>query len=150
MAMLLHFRCAALPTEPAAQDQFARAVLAAKNTARVVKDASRILPDLDLLLNIHIGGALYMAACLLVIHWRMTGDDSMLPDIDIFMLVFRRTEERFTFVGLKFRLALEKDLERDGESVRELREAGLKGLLADCSKWSFVKEKAAEMGIFIT
>jgi hypothetical protein len=149
MAILLHFRSAALHAETAAaQDYFTRAVLAAKDTGQLIKDASRISPDL--LLNVHIGGALYLAACVLVIHCRMSGDDSLLPDIDIFKLVFQRMEERFTFLGLKFRFALERDVERDMDSIRQLREAGLRGLLADCSKWSFVKEKAAEQGIFIT
>lgn len=148
MAILLHFRCAALPNKPDSQDQFARVVVAAKNTAKLVKDASRI--SIDLLMTIHICGALYIAACVLIIHWRITGDESLRPDIDIFTLVFKRIEERYTFLGLKFGLALERDLERDMESVRELREAGMRGLLADCSKWTFVKEKAAERGILIT
>lgn len=148
MAILLHYRCARLVPESDAQDQFARAVAAAKSTAQIVKDASRV--SIDLLLSVHIGSSLYIASTVLVIHWRMTGDESVKPDIDIFGLVFDRFHEVFSFMGLKFKLALEHDLDRNMESILDLRERGFRGLLADCSKWAFVKERAIAMGVVVT
>jgi hypothetical protein len=148
MAILLHYRCASTASDSAAQEQFTRAAVAARNIARLVKDASRI--SIDLLHNAHIASHLFIASSVLVIHWRMTGDESVKPDIEIFELVFERFQEVFALLGLKFRLALQHDLERSRESVVELRERGFRGLLADCSKWTFVKERAAELGMMVT
>ncbi|KAF2281285.1 uncharacterized protein EI97DRAFT_367574 [Westerdykella ornata] len=148
MAIILHYRCASLSSESDAQDQFTRAVIAAKNTASLIRDASRI--SIDLLLNPHICSALTLTASVLIIHWRLEADDSVKTDIDIIKLVIERFEEKFSFLGLKFRLALERDLGRDREGILDLRDRGLKGFLADCSKWSFVKEKALEMGVVVT
>lgn len=147
MAMLLHYRCARFVDETAAQEQFTKAAIAARNTAHIVKDASRI--SIDLLLSAHIGSSLYVAACVLVMHWRITGDNSLKADIDLFALVFERFTEAFGFLGLKLKLALEHDLERSKESILDLRERGFRGLLADCSKWQFVKDKALAMGMVV-
>ena len=142
--ILLHYRCARLVDETLSKDAFTQAVVAARNTAQIVKDATRC--SIDLLINAHIGSSLYVAACVLVIQWKLTGDDTLKPDIELFGLVFDRFHEIFLFLGLKFKLALEHDLSRDRESVLDLRERGFRGLLADCSKWSFVKAGALARG----
>jgi hypothetical protein len=154
LAILLHYRCASLtsdtPSTAQAQEdqQFTLALTAARNIVQLIKDASRI--STDLLLNPHIGGSFYIAACVLIIHWRLTGDSSIELDIDIFKLLLARFEERYAFLGLKFGLALQRVLERSVEEMRGLRESGMRGMLADCSKWSFVKERAAEKGMWVT
>ena len=145
MAVLLHFRCADTTSREHSISQFALAVAAARNIAQLVKDASRI--SIDLLLSAHISSALYVAACVLVIQWRMTGDQDIKDEVDLFALVFERMDEVFSLLGLKFKLALEHDLKRSETYLAGLRERGFRGLLADCSKWEFVKSEAERRGI---
>lgn len=143
MAILLHHRC---DDEKETQEQFARAVIAAKNTLQIVKDASRISPDL--LLSAHVGASIYIAACILVIQWRISGDESLKADIDLFGFVFDRFNEVYFFLGLKFKLALEYNLKNSSEErILILRETGFRGLLADCSKWNFVKAEMDKVGV---
>ncbi|ORY19446.1 fungal-specific transcription factor domain-domain-containing protein [Clohesyomyces aquaticus] len=141
IAMLLHFRTANFASDEEDENtRFLRVVAAAKNIALLVKDVSRM--DIDLLLNPHIGGLLYFATSVLLIHWRQTGDPTLRVDIDVLTLVFERLNEQYWFLGLKYKLALEYDLQRNTESIAHLKRRGLRGLLADCSKWKFVKERA--------
>ncbi|KAF1959385.1 hypothetical protein CC80DRAFT_440853, partial [Byssothecium circinans] len=132
-AILLHYRSAGIADPSTAKDYFARAVVAAENTAQIVKDTARI--SIDLLLSAHIASSIYIAGCVLVIHWRTTGDESCRGDIEVFELVFERMSDVFTVLGLKFKIAMKRDQERSDEEILKLREAGFKGLLADCSKW---------------
>ncbi|CAO2657032.1 Nn.00g058350.m01.CDS01 [Neocucurbitaria sp. VM-36] len=147
IAMLLHYRCTDGVPVSDASSQFALALSAARNTARIVKDAARF--SIDLVLSAHFGGSLYIAAALLVIQWRITGDESLKDDIDILALVFERMCEVYVFSGLKFKLALEHDLKRSMEDIEGLSERGFRGLLADCTKWSFVKEEVQRRGLYI-
>ena len=136
MAILLHYRCARLVDEPVSHEQFMRATAAARNTAQMVKDTSLI--SIDLLLSAHVGSSLYIAACVLVIQWKLCNDDSVKADIDLFCLVFERFREKYARLGHKFKSALDYDLTRSTESISDLRERGFRGLLADCSKWRAV------------
>ncbi|KAF2847855.1 hypothetical protein T440DRAFT_402592 [Plenodomus tracheiphilus IPT5] len=145
MEMLLHYRTCGNASTPGEPPKFKLAVNAARNIAQLIKDASRI--SNSLLVSAHIGSSLYVAACILVIQWRLTGDDSLKNEIDLFMLVFQRMNDVYSFLGLKFKIALEKDLERSVTDLASLRERGYKGLLADCSKWEFVREAFAQRGI---
>jgi hypothetical protein len=147
MTILLHYRCAKDVTGPDGSPQFTLAVVAARNIAQIIKDASRI--SIDLLLSAHIGSSLYVAACVLVIQWRLTGDDSLKEEIDLSRLVFERMNEVFTFLGMKFKFALEHDLKRSQDDVTSLRERGFRGLLADCSKWEHVRKEVERRGIDI-
>ncbi|KAF1946328.1 hypothetical protein EJ02DRAFT_249808 [Clathrospora elynae] len=147
MAILLHYRCSKNVPVSNTASQFTLAVIAARNTAQIVKDASRI--STELLLSAHIGSSLYVAACVLVIQWRLTGDESLKEDIELFGLVFERMDEVFSFLGLKFKFALEHDLKRSEGDLMSLRERGFRGLLADCSKWEHVKEGVKRRGIDI-
>jgi hypothetical protein len=147
MSILLHYRCSKdVPVSDHAS-QFTLAVIAARNTAQMVKDASRI--SIDLLLSAHIGSSLYVAACVLIIQWRLTGEDSLKDAIDLLGLVFERMDEVFGFLGLKFKLALEHDLKRSEEDLQSLRERGFRGLLADCTKWEHVKQEVQRRGLDI-
>lgn len=148
MSILLHFRCAKNVPCPHASSRFQLAVAAAKNTAHILKDASRI--SIDLLLSAHLGSALYIAACVLVIEWRLSGDEALKDDIDLFELVFERMNDVFRFMGLKFKLGLNHDLNRSKENLESLRERGFRGLLADCSKWSSVKEDVNRLGLTVS
>lgn len=145
MAILLHYRCAGGVPVADAPSQFALAVAAARNTTQIVRDAARL--SIDLLLSAHIGSSLYIAACVLIIQWRTTGDESLKKDIELYVLVFERMNEVFMLLGWKFKLALEHDLGRDEASIMRLRDRGFKGLLADCSQWNFMKEEASRIGI---
>ncbi|KAF2129684.1 hypothetical protein P153DRAFT_385896 [Dothidotthia symphoricarpi CBS 119687] len=144
-SILLHYWSAGYLDEDAANEQFSRAVIAAKNTVQIVKDASSI--STELLLSAHVAASLYIAACVLIIQWRMTNNDNLKDDIDTIGLVFDRFSEVFTFIGLKFKIGLEHDLQKDMENIVELRTKGLKGLLADCSKWTNVQETLDARGI---
>ncbi|KAH7123611.1 fungal-specific transcription factor domain-containing protein [Dendryphion nanum] len=148
MAMLLNYRCTKLGDQEESPEQFFRVIVAARNTAQMLKDASRI--SVDFLLSPHIASAFYIAACVLVVQWRMTGEDSFKEDADLFTLLFDRFNDVFEFIGLKFRLALDHDMERTMDSIHELREKGFKGLMSDCSKWRHVQQTVAQKGIYIT
>jgi hypothetical protein len=146
-AMLLNFRCVTGVPVANASSQFLLAVAAARNTAQLVKDASRI--SIDLLMSAHIASSLYIAACVLVIQWRITGEATLKDDVDVFKLIFDRMNENFVYLGLKFKFALEHDMQRSRENLLEKRDRGIQGLLADCSKWKHVKDAVLRSGVSI-
>jgi hypothetical protein len=146
-AIFLHYRCAENVPVSDVLSQFTLAVVAARSIAQIIKDVSRI--SIDPLLSAHIGSSLYVAACVLVIQWRLAGDESLKEEIDLFGLVFERMNEVFTFLGMKFKFALEHDLKRSREDLMSLRERGFRGLLADCSKWDHVRREVERRGIDI-
>jgi hypothetical protein len=146
-AMLLNFRCVTGVPVANASSQFLLAVAAARNTAQVIKDASRL--SIDLLMSAHIASSLYVTACVLVIQWRITGDTTLKDDVDVFKLVFDRMNENFVYLGLKFKFALGYDMQRSRENLIEKRDRGIQGLLADCSKWKHVKDAVIRSGISI-
>jgi hypothetical protein len=146
--MLVNYRSArsvSIVDASYASSRFTIAVAAARSTAKIVKDASRI--SIDLLLSPHIASSLYVAALLLVIQWRTTGDPSYKEEVDLFSLLFERMNEVFVFLGLKFQYALEHDLEKSRERLEDLRDRGFRGLLADCTKWTHVKERVIRNGL---
>jgi hypothetical protein len=145
--ILLHYRCVKADAAIDSSTHFMLAVTAARNTAQIVKDASRF--STDLLLSAHIGSSLYVAACILVIQWRLTHDAKLKDELDLLQLVFERMNEVFLFLGLKFKLALAHDLERSVDDLEALKARGLRGLLADCSKWTHVKEEMQRRGIML-
>jgi hypothetical protein len=147
-AMILHFHCASGVAVNNASSQFKMAVTAARNIAQIVKDASRI--SLHLLLSVHIASPMYVSAYLLVVEWRLTNDASIKEEIDLLALVFDRMNEVYAFLGLKYKFALEHDIRRSKKSLEDVRDRGLKGLLADCSKWTHVKDEVERRGIPIT
>ncbi|KAH7408152.1 fungal-specific transcription factor domain-containing protein [Phaeosphaeria sp. MPI-PUGE-AT-0046c] len=146
-AMLLSYRCVKYGSYNHSTDAFLNAVAAAQNIAQVVKNASRI--SIELLLSPHIASALYVAACILAIQWRTTDDPTFRHDIEVFQLIFERMDETYMFLGLKFKIALEHDLERSLESLEVLRDRGARGMLADCTKWAHVKEEVLRRGLSI-
>lgn len=149
ISILLHFRCTKLdPHGPESTAHFAFAVTAAKSTAQVVKDSSRI--STDLLLSVHVASSLFVAVCVLVIQWRTGGEETLKGDIDLFALVYERFNDVFKFLGLKFKFALEHDIKRSQESIVDLKERGFRGLLADCSKWKHVKEESERLGLTVS
>ena len=142
MAILLQHRC---EDEKETQEQLFRALMAAKSIVQIVKDTSRI--SIDLLLSANFGSSLYIAACILVMQWRVSGDESLKADIDLLTYVFDRLKEVYPFVGLKYTLALEYMTNVSEDKMLILREHGFRGLLADCSKWNFVKDEMNKMGL---
>ena len=93
---------------------------------------------------------LHIACCVLVIHHSLEGDDSLTNYIDFLELVFERMNDVFSFIGLKFIIALKWAKERNREELLHLRERGYRGLLADCSTWGYVKDEAAKLGLTMT
>jgi hypothetical protein len=148
MSILIHYRTAGISNTKTATELFALAVNAAKSNAAVIRDTARV--SVSLLLNAHIASSFYISCCVLVMHWRLTGDESCVKDIELFELVFERMADIFTVVGLKFKLALRRDLERDREEIEKLRDLGFSGLLADCSKWGHVAEEIGRLGVMIS
>jgi hypothetical protein len=144
-AILLHYRSVKDISTADVSPHFTLAVTAARNTAQVLKDASRI--SIDLLLSAHIGSSLYVAACVLIIQWRATGDPRLKEELDLFELVFDRMDEVFLFLGLKYKLALAHDLQSSTERMEELKTRGARGLLADCGKWTHVKNEMQRRGM---
>jgi hypothetical protein len=142
--ILLHYRCSVGVPVSDASSQFAIAVNAARNTAQLIRDASRT--SVDHLLSAHFGAPLYMAGCVLLIQWNATKDPSMREDISLFELVFDRMSEVFLLIGLKYKIALEKDLAKSEEGLRALRVKGAPGMLADCSQWRFVQDEIKRRG----
>jgi hypothetical protein len=88
-----------------------------------------------------------LACCVLIIHNRLEDDVSLNNDINFLELVFERMNDVFSLIGLKFSIALKRDKERSYEEIISLRERGYRGLLADCSKWRFVQQEVAKLGI---
>jgi hypothetical protein len=143
MAILIQHRC---DDEEETQEQFAHAVIAAKNIIQIVKDASRI--SINLLLSAHIGSSLYVAACVLHIHWRLSGDESLKADIDLWSMLFDRFTEAYHFLGLKYKLAWEYNLKNASEErMRTLQEKGFRGIPVDGSEFSFVQDEMEKMGL---
>ncbi|USP77220.1 uncharacterized protein yc1106_04494 [Curvularia clavata] len=147
MAIILHYRRREQGSSPDSTSPSSLALIAARNVAQVAKDASRI--SVDLLLSAHIGSSLYIAACVLVIQWRLSGDESLKDDIDLFTFVFERMDEEFIFLGLKFKSALEHDMKKSREELLGLQEWGFRGLLADCKKWDYARLEAEQRGLEI-
>ncbi|KAI8940024.1 hypothetical protein NX059_003746 [Plenodomus lindquistii] len=137
--MLLHYRnYGSIPPEKSSK--FRIAVNAARNIARMVRDA--LQSSFNLLVSSHFASSLYVAACILVIQWRTTGQGDLEEEINLFKLVFERMNEVFTFQGVKFGTALELEMEKRVDEIKQLRERGYKGLMADCSTWKVPFEAA--------
>lgn len=85
-----------------------------------------------------------------MIHQGLGYEQNLKNEIDFLELVYERMNDVFTVLGHKFSLALKRDKARSREELLSLRERGYRGLLADCSKWSFVKDEVMKMGLTIT
>ena len=87
------------------------------------------------------------ACCVLIIHHGLGDEVHLENDIQFLELVYERMNDVYTVVGHKFILALRRDKVRSREELLSLRERGYRGLLADCSKWSYVKDEVTKMGL---
>jgi hypothetical protein len=147
MAVLLHFSCETQEASDSPSSPFSLAVIAARNVAQIVKDASRI--SVDLLLSAHIGSSLYVSAFVLIIQWRLSGDESLKDEIDLFTLVFERMDEAFSFMGLKFKSTLDNDMKKSREELRSLQQRGCRGLLGQCKLSNHAKQEVQRRGLEI-
>lgn len=148
MTVILHYRRREPGSSPDSPSPSSLALIAARNVAQIIKDVSRI--SVDLLISAHIGSSLYISVCVLVIQWRLSGDESLKDDIELFRLVFERMDEEFVFLGLKYKSTLEHDMKKSQEELRDLQEWGFKGLLADCKTWHYARLEAEERGVDIS
>ncbi|KAF2498175.1 hypothetical protein BU16DRAFT_558247 [Lophium mytilinum] len=135
ITILLHYRACSNepPLDEKDENRFRHCVSVARNTVQMVTDISRISPEP--LLNSHIPAMLYLAAAVLLIHWRESKDDKIKDEIDILRLVFDRFHDVFPALGKKFKGAIEYDLEVDDAAIRRAKQSGAKGLLGSCPKW---------------
>ena len=73
---------------------FAMAIQAARDTVRLVKQASTVaMPSL---FNVYMGRMLYTAACILIIEWRLTKNPSVREDVEILELLFDRFTDMYS------------------------------------------------------
>lgn len=61
VCLLLYYREVPFSDPRIVKELFTKAVMAAKSTSQIVKDATRT--SIDLLLNVHIASSLYMGTC---------------------------------------------------------------------------------------
>lgn len=144
-SILLNFRPVGKVANILESTQFVLAITAARNMAQVIKDASRI--SIDLLMSAHIGSSLYAGACVNIVHGRLTSDPSLREELALFQLVFERMNDIFVFLGLKFKLAIQYDLEMNKENLELLTSRGFQGFLTDYPKWAYVREEVERRGI---
>lgn len=83
-------------------------------------------------------------------EWRLTDKPALREDVRVFEMLFDRMDQVFVFLGLKFKIALEHEMNRSKDEVRQLRKGGFKALLSDCSRWKHVKDEANRRGLDIT
>ncbi|KAJ5026411.1 fungal-specific transcription factor domain-containing protein [Bipolaris maydis] len=148
MTLILHYSCEQQGSISSPSSPFSLAVIAARNVAQIVKDASRI--SVDLLLSPYIGSSLYVSACVLVIQWRQTSDQSVKDEIDLITLVFERMHEDESFLGRKLKSALENDMKKSDEELRDLQKRGFRGLVTDCKVSDLARQEAQYKGLEIS
>lgn len=148
MTLILHYSCEAQGSISSPSSPFSLAVIAARNVAQIVKDASRI--SVDLLLSPYIGSSLYVSACVLVIQWRQSGDQSVKDEIDLITLVFEHMHEDESFLGQKLKSAVENDMKKSQEELRNLQKRGFRGLVADCKVSDRVRQEVQYRGLEIS
>ncbi|EUC48733.1 hypothetical protein COCMIDRAFT_86551 [Bipolaris oryzae ATCC 44560] len=148
MTLILHYSCEVQGSISSLSSPFSLAVIAAQNVAQIVKDASRI--SVDLLLSPYIGSSLYVSAYVLVIQWRQSGDQSVKDEIDLITLVFEHMYEDESFPGRKLKSALEKDMKKSEEELRNSQKRGFRGLVADCNMSDRVRQEVQYRGLEIS
>ena len=130
---------------PASRWQHCLAV--ARNTAAVIRSASRI--STDLLMNPNIAAPIFTCARVLVIEHLLppaspdpspSASAALRADLDVLLLFFDRLSEAFGGVGNKFRNGVLYHLQQSAESAREIKARGSRELLTSCGKWPTLAE----------
>lgn len=137
VAILFHHRSTKASPLPPGEDtgdlHWARAVASARTTLQLIKDVTLI--SMDPLLNAHIPGFLFLAGTILLVEYRTTGDPNLEAVMDIFNLVCDRFNENFPALARKYKAGLTYNLSRDEKGIQQIREAGVRGIITDCTKW---------------
>lgn len=125
---------------------------AARNTATVIRHASRV--STDLVMNPNIAAPIFTCARILVIEHLLSSSllscsqsasAALCADLDALQLFFDRLSEAFGGVGKKFRDGVLYHLQQSAESVREIKARGCRELLTSCGKWPTLTEAKNEM-----
>lgn len=119
------------------KQHFQRCVLAASAIVRIVKGAMKNTVSVDTLLNPHLAPALYLCTRILNIKWHDTGEANLRTDAETILLLFHRLADLFP-LGQKFINGIQYDLQASKDVVWRMREAGSKGVMAQCTSWTNV------------
>ncbi|KAK3319552.1 fungal-specific transcription factor domain-containing protein [Cercophora scortea] len=123
-------------------------VAAARNVARVIREASRV--STELLINPHVAAPIFTCGRILVVEYLIpsgaphagpglngvkTSDPELRADLEVMLLIFDRLGEAFEGVGRKFRLGLLYHLRQELSCVQAIKDGGSRELLTTCGKW---------------
>ncbi|KAK3690491.1 fungal-specific transcription factor domain-containing protein [Podospora appendiculata] len=117
-------------------------VAAARNTARVIREASRV--STELLINPHVAAPIFTCGRILVVEYLLpsgesgaarTRDPALRADLEVMLLIFDRLGEAFEGVGKKFRSGLLYHLRQEVSCVQAIKDGGSRELLTTCGKW---------------
>ena len=129
-------------------DDWNRCVATARNTALLVREASRV--SIDLLINPLLAAPIFVCARILVIEYFLSGypppglaatspqprrDPALRADLEVMVLILDRLKEAFQGVQ-KFRVGLFFHLQQDPTGILALKYEGSRGIIRSCSKWT--------------
>ncbi|KAK0638603.1 fungal-specific transcription factor domain-containing protein [Cercophora newfieldiana] len=133
------------------EDRWQHCVAAARNTVRLIREASRV--STDLLLNPYLAASLFTSARILAIEYILSSPaadgpnkdqeiqrEALRADLDVMMLSFDRLSEALGGVLHKFRVGLLYQLRLDAAAVRAIKAGGTRGLLESCGKWPMARD----------
>jgi hypothetical protein len=124
------------------QDNWSRCVATARNTALLIREASRV--SVDLLMNPLLAAPIFVCARILVIEYVLTShpppdpprrDSALRADLEAMVLALDRLKEAFNGVE-KFRVGLFFHLRHDPAALLAIKSEGSRGILRTCSKWT--------------
>jgi len=124
------------------QDNWNRCVATARNTALLIREASRV--SVDLLMNPLLAAPIFVCARILVIEYVLTShpppdpprrDSALRADLEAMVLALDRLKEAFNGVE-KFRVGLFFHLRHDPAALLTIKSEGSRGILRTCSKWT--------------
>ncbi|KAK5655679.1 hypothetical protein OQA88_5612 [Cercophora sp. LCS_1] len=142
-------------TENLSSEGWQNSLAAARDTAQLVREASRV--STDLLMNPWVAAPIFTCARILAIEYLSSsspnsgesgyGKTAMRADLEVMLLIFDRLDEAFGGVMHKFRIGLLYHLHQGQASVQDVKANGSRGLLLSCGKWPTVKDIEGAEGI---
>lgn len=124
------------------QDNWNLCVATARNTALLIREASRV--SVDLLMNPLLAAPIFVCARILVIEYLLTShaaadppghDPALRADLEVMVLILDRLKEAFSGAQ-KYRVGLFFHLCQDPAGLLVIKSEGSRGILRTCSKWT--------------
>lgn len=124
------------------QDNWNLCVATARNTALLIREASRV--SVDLLMNPLLAAPIFVCARILVIEYLLTShpaanpprrDPALRADLEVMALILDRLKEAFSGAQ-KYRVGLFFHLCQDPAGLLIIKSEGSRGILRTCSKWT--------------